>query len=161
RCSLLFSARRPAQWGDVARTIRESSPWTIGLWLGRCPMHRPKLACAISMSFLVLASGGPLPAGEGLPRAQPDPVRLDAAKLERAGARFREAVDQKQIAGAVLLVARQGKIAYLDAVGMQDVESGVAMTPGTIFRIASMTKPVTSTAVMMLADQGRLDLSDP
>jgi len=124
-------------------------------------MHRPKLACAISMSFLVLASGGPLPAGEGLPRAQPDQVGLDAATLERAGARFREAVDQKQIAGAVLLVARQGKIAYVDAVGMQDVESGVAMTPGTIFRIASMTKPVTSTAVMMLADQGRLDLSDP
>ena len=91
----------------------------------------------------------------------PDQVGLSAAGLERASALFREAAAKKQIAGAVLLVARHGKVAYLDAVGTQDVEAGIAMTPETIFRIASMTKPVTSTAVMILADQGRLDLSDP
>ena len=99
--------------------------------------------------------------GEGLPRARPDQVGLGAAGLERSSALFRAAAEKKQIAGAVLLVARRGKVAHLDAVGMQDVEAGIAMSPETIFRIASMTKPVTSTAVMILADQGRLDLSDP
>ncbi len=74
---------------------------------------------------------------------------------------FREAVDRKQIAGAVVLVARHGKVAYREAFGKQDVEAGLAMSPGSIFRIASMSKPITSAAVMMLADQGRLDLSDP
>ncbi len=70
-------------------------------------------------------------------------------------------MDNKEIAGAVLLVARHGKVAYLEAVGKQDVEAGVPMSPESIFRIASMTKPITSTAAMILADQGRLDLSDP
>jgi CubicO group peptidase (beta-lactamase class C family) len=124
-------------------------------------MRRTDLVLVIALVSLILASGRPLSAGEGLPRAQPQEVGLDAAGLERVGALFREAVDRKQIAGAVVLVARHGRIAYLDAVGLQDAEAGAAMTPGTIFRIASMTKPVTSTAVMMLADEGRLDLSDP
>ncbi len=81
--------------------------------------------------------------------------------MQEAGALFRQAVENKEIGGAVLLVARHGKVAYLEAIGKQDVESGVAMSPETIFRIASMTKPITSVAAMMLAEQGRLDLSDP
>ncbi len=123
-------------------------------------MRRLQLAAAIAIVVFSLVTGRPGLAGE-LPRAQPDQVGLDAAKLQEAGALFREAVDKKEIAGAVLLVARHGKVAYLEAVGKQDVEAGVAMSPGSIFRIASMTKPITSTAAMILADQGRLDLSDP
>jgi CubicO group peptidase (beta-lactamase class C family) len=124
-------------------------------------MHRARRLVAFSLLTLILTSGRTLTAGDGLPRAQPDQVGLDAASLERASALFRAAAEKKQIAGAVLLVARHGKIAYLDAVGMQDAEAGIAMSPASIFRIASMTKPVTSTAIMILADQGRLDLSDP
>ena len=123
-------------------------------------MRRLHLAVAIAILVFPLAPGRPAPAGE-LPRAQPDQVGLDAAKLEQASALFRDAVDKKEIAGAVLLVARHGKVAYLEAVGKQDVEAGVAMSPESIFRIASMTKPITSTAAMILVDQGRLDLSDP
>jgi len=95
------------------------------------------------------------------PRFQSNQVAVDTERLKRAGQLFQQAVDRKQIAGAVLLVVHQGKIAYLEAVGKQDVEAGVPMTPQTIFRIASMTKPITSLAVMMLAEQGKLDLSDP
>jgi CubicO group peptidase (beta-lactamase class C family) len=124
-------------------------------------MRRPRFAAAISLVILILATGRPAPAGEGLPRARPDEVGLDQLGLDRVSTLFREAVDRKQIAGAVVLVARHGKVAYLEASGKQDAEAGVAMAPGSIFRIASMSKPVTSTAVMMLAEQGRLELSDP
>jgi CubicO group peptidase (beta-lactamase class C family) len=124
-------------------------------------MRRHKPVLAISLVLLVPLSGRSLSAGDGLPRAHPDQVGLDASVLSRADAPFQDAVQRKKIAGAVLLVARHGKVGYLEAVGMQDVEAGTAMSPGTIFRIASMTKPVTSTAIMLLADQGRLDLSDP
>ena len=119
-----------------------------------------RLHLAVAILFLQLATARLAPAGD-LPRAQPDQVGLDAAKLEQASALFRQAVDNKEIAGAVLLVARHGKVAYLEAVGKQDVEAGVAMSPESIFRIASMTKPITSVAAMILADEGRLDLSDP
>src|ERR1700757_2299729 len=123
-------------------------------------MRRHPLAAAPLILVLQLAIGRPMPAGE-LPRAQPDQVGLDAAKLDQATALFRQAVDNKEIAGAVLLVARHGKVAHLEAIGKQDVEAGVAMSPESIFRIASMTKAITSVAAMILADEGRLDLSDP
>jgi CubicO group peptidase (beta-lactamase class C family) len=123
-------------------------------------MRRYRLAAAITILVLHLTMGRAVRAGE-LPRAQPDQVGLDPTKLDRATALFRQAVDNKEIAGAVLLVARHGKVAYLEAIGKQDVEAGVAMSPDSIFRIASMTKPITSVAAMILADEGRLDLSDP
>ncbi len=122
--------------------------------------HARPVAVALAIFTMTLAAGRPSLAGE-LPQARPDQVGLDQAKLQEAGALFRRAVEQKEIAGAVLLVARHGKVAYLEAVGKQDVESGAAMSPATIFRIASMTKPITSTAAMILAEEGRLDLSDP
>ena len=95
------------------------------------------------------------------PSSHDDPSGFDTAKLAQIDALFADHVTRKQIAGAVALVARHGKVAYLKAFGSQDVESGIAMSPETIFRIASMSKPVTSTAVMILADQGRIDVSDP
>ena len=63
--------------------------------------------------------------------------------------------------GAVLLVARHGKIACHEALGYRDREAGAAMTTDTIFRIASMTKPFTSVAAMMLAEEGKLLIADP
>ena len=85
---------------------------------------------------------------------------FEPAKLAQIDAAFEDHVARKQIAGAVVLVARHGKVSLLKAFGSQDVESGVPMSAETIFRIASMSKPITSTAVMILADQGRIDLSD-
>jgi len=124
-------------------------------------MRRPDRAVAIVLVLLIDFSVGSLQAGEGFPRARPDQVGLDKEKLERVDALFQDHIARKQIAGAVALVVRHGKVAYESAVGMQDVEAGIAMSRETIFRIASMTKPITTTAVMILAEQGRIDLSDP
>ena len=74
---------------------------------------------------------------------------------------FQAAVDVGEIPGAVVLVSRRGKIAYFEAFGYRDREAGAPMTRDAIFRIASMTKPITTTAVMMLVEEGRIALSDP
>jgi CubicO group peptidase (beta-lactamase class C family) len=95
------------------------------------------------------------------PQIRSDQTGLDTEKLKAAGRLFQEAVDRKQIAGAVLLVAQKGEIVYLEAVGKQDVDAGTPMTSQSMFRIASMTKPITSVAIMILAERGKLDLSDP
>ena len=96
-----------------------------------------------------------------LERAAPESVGLCPEKLVQARAILEEAVRADHVAGGVLLVARQGRIAFLESVGMQDREAGMAMRPDTLFRIASMTKPITSAAVLMLLDEGALGLDDP
>jgi CubicO group peptidase (beta-lactamase class C family) len=74
---------------------------------------------------------------------------------------MRRCVDEGKIAGAVTLVARQGKVAHFEATGLMDRESGRPMERDAIFRIASMTKPITCTAVMMLFEEGHFLLDDP
>ena len=73
---------------------------------------------------------------------------------------MKDYVAQKKIPGAVVLVARHGKVAYLRSFGMIDIEAGKPMQDNTIFRIASMTKPITSTAILMLYEEGRFLLND-
>ena len=70
-------------------------------------------------------------------------------------------VDRKEVSGIVTLVARDGKVVDVHAVGLQDVEKNIPMKPDAIFRIASMTKPITSVAIMMLYEEGKLLLTDP
>jgi CubicO group peptidase (beta-lactamase class C family) len=70
-------------------------------------------------------------------------------------------VETGQIPGAVLLIARYGRIAYFESFGYRDRAAGAPMTKEAIFRIASMTKPITSVAVMMLHEEGKLQLYDP
>lgn len=94
-------------------------------------------------------------------KADPVAVGLDPAALGGATALLRQLVAEQTIAGAVAAVARKGQIAYLEAVGVQDIETRAPMTPRTLFRIYSMTKPVTAVAVMMLHDEGRFRLDDP
>ncbi|MBV8777482.1 MAG: beta-lactamase family protein [Alphaproteobacteria bacterium] len=98
----------------------------------------------------------------GLPRAErPEQVGLSSERLERITARIGEDVDRGAMPGAVLAIARAGRIGYAEAIGYRDKESGAAMRLDTIFRIASMTKPVVSLGAMMLAEQGRLDIGAP
>jgi CubicO group peptidase (beta-lactamase class C family) len=111
--------------------------------------------------FLALCAGRPSPAGQEPPRSRPDQAELGTADRVRVDALLQDHVARRQIAGAVALVMRRGQVIYQKAVGKQDVEAGIAMSPDTIFRIASMTKPITSAAVMMLVEQGRIDLSCP
>ena len=76
-------------------------------------------------------------------------------------AAFGAVVDAGKLAGAVALVWREGKGADVACVGWRDMAAGLPMTRDTIFRIASMTKPITSTAALMLLDEGRFRLDDP
>lgn len=86
---------------------------------------------------------------------------MDPAALDRMRARIRQFTAQGKTAGLVVLIQRHGVTALHEASGWQDRESKVEMRKDSIFRIASMTKPVTGTAVMMLAEEGLIGLSDP
>jgi CubicO group peptidase (beta-lactamase class C family) len=110
--------------------------------------------------LLSLALAAPALA-QWLPVAEPEQVGLSSERLERIDALMQEYVDAGKIAGAVTLVARYGRIAQLEGYSYADMESGREMAPDVVFRIASMTKAVTSVAVMMLVEEGRLSLSDP
>jgi CubicO group peptidase (beta-lactamase class C family) len=99
--------------------------------------------------------------GQGLPTAPPVEVGLSQEGLDRLTAVMQQHVDEHKVAGAVALIARHGKVAYFKGCGMRDLEAGTPMATDAIFRIASMTKPITSVAVMVLHDEGRLALADP
>lgn len=86
---------------------------------------------------------------------------LAEGPLQAATAVLQKHVDEHKVAGAVAMAARQGKLGYVATVGYQDVEQRVPMSERTLFRIYSMTKPVTAVAVMMLFEQGRFQLDDP
>jgi CubicO group peptidase (beta-lactamase class C family) len=96
-----------------------------------------------------------------LPTAPPEQVGLSSARLGRLGPVFKTEIEQGKLPGAVVVVARKGKIAYFESFGHRDKASGARMTNDTIFRIYSMTKPLVSVAAMMLMEEGRLQLTDP
>jgi len=98
---------------------------------------------------------------QSLPVAKPDAVGLSQERLDRIGAAVQRAIDEKRIAGAVTLVMRRGQVAWLKGQGMLDREAGTPMPPDALFRICSMTKPITSLAAMMLYEEGRFLLNDP
>ncbi len=94
-------------------------------------------------------------------RATPEELGLCAQRLARIGPWMRGWVDSGRLPGMVTLVARRGRVAYLDSYGLRDVGAGVAMSEDTVFRIYSMTKPLTSVAIMMLYEEGHFQLDDP
>jgi CubicO group peptidase (beta-lactamase class C family) len=115
----------------------------------------------IVLAVCLIALAGPPLAAQGLSTASPETVGLSSDRLERIDRVMREYVDEGRIAGTVALVARRGKIAHLQAYGQRDLEKHAPMQRDTIFRIASMSKAVTSIAALMLMEEGRLLLSDP
>jgi len=97
-----------------------------------------------------------------MPRAKrPEEVGLSSKRLTRLTDALKADIDTGAVPGAVVLVARHGKIACLEALGYRDRGADAVMAPDTIFRIASMTKPFTSVAAMMLAEEGKLLIADP
>jgi CubicO group peptidase (beta-lactamase class C family) len=121
-------------------------PWRTeffarGLWL----------AAALAISIGVPAEG--LCAG--------DARTFSRAKLERVGDYIRNEIATGKIPGAVLLIQQHGQPVYFESFGVRDVATKLPMTPDTIFRLYSMSKPITSVAVMMLVEDGRLALTDP
>jgi CubicO group peptidase (beta-lactamase class C family) len=95
------------------------------------------------------------------PCAEPMAVGLDPARLARISTWMRRYVDGGLLAGAVVAVARRDRVAFMDWCGVQDIETGVPMTPETIVRIYSMSKPVTTVAALMLYEEGCFQLDDP
>jgi CubicO group peptidase (beta-lactamase class C family) len=98
---------------------------------------------------------------QGLPTASPEDVGMSSERLTRIDDFVDRHVEAHHFAGAVTVVARRGKVVQFKAYGMQDVENGVPMAKDSIFRIYSMTKPITSVAVMMLFEEGDFLLNDP
>jgi CubicO group peptidase (beta-lactamase class C family) len=121
-------------------------------------MRLGKRGCIALMTIVLMA---PALAQELKPVSQPEELGFASDRLERVTTAFQGYVDNGQLPGAVVLIARNDKIAYVKAFGYRDRDQKVAMTTDTIFRLASMTKPIVSTAAMILVEEGKLDLAAP
>ena len=116
-----------------------------------------KLILSISCALILSASA----LTQDLPQAKPESVGLSSDRLERIATTVQRNIDDKRIAGAVTLVFRRGKVAWFKPQGMMDREAAKPMRPDAMLRICSMTKPITSVAVMMLYEEGKFLLEDP
>src|SRR5262249_49704817 len=96
-----------------------------------------------------------------LPRGAPEEVGLSSQRLAQLKPVLQSYVDAGRLPGSVTLVARRGKIVFLEGVGQRDREAKAAMKADSIFRIASQTKALVSVGVMMLQEQGKLLITDP
>jgi CubicO group peptidase (beta-lactamase class C family) len=117
-------------------------------------------AIAALLLASVLATATPA-AAQPLATARPAEIGLSAERLERLSRTMREYAEGGRIAGVVTLIARDGRVAHLEAFGKRDIEQNAPMQVDTIVRIASMSKAVTSVAVLMLMEEGKLLLGDP
>ncbi len=104
---------------------------------------------------------GPALAGELRPVVDPEELGFAPERLQRLTEAFQGYVDDGRLPGAVVVIARNDKVAYFRAFGYQDRENKLAMAPGSIFRIASMTKPIVTVAAMELVEEGKLDIAAP
>jgi CubicO group peptidase (beta-lactamase class C family) len=114
----------------------------------------------LSVTLCLLASSAAF-ADDPLPRAKPEDVGMSSERLARIGATVKADIEAGRIPGAVIAIARHGKLVAFDAYGWRDKAAGVAMTTDTIFNIASMTKPMTAVGALMLYEQGKILIDDP
>lgn len=120
-----------------------------------------KIVVVASLASVALATAAHAENGTLPMAANPEEVGLSSAQLKRLEAVTQKHIDDGLVPGAVMLVARRGKIAWTATLGKRDPASGDAMKPDSIFRIYSMTKPIVSVAVMQMVEEGRLQVSDP
>jgi CubicO group peptidase (beta-lactamase class C family) len=110
--------------------------------------------------FLISVLAAPLTAGD-VPPDKPENVGMSSDRLRRVHEAIQPHIDTGEISGAVTLVARRGRLVHFEAHGLMDIESKRPMEKDAIFRIASMSKPITGVAVMMMLEEGKLRLNDP
>jgi CubicO group peptidase (beta-lactamase class C family) len=121
-------------------------------------MRKPISLLALGVVALTL----PLAAGSGaLSVGKPDDLGFAADRMPRIREAVQRHVDAGEVSGAVTLVVRRGKIAHFEAYGVQDLETKKPMPKDGIFRLASMSKPITAAAVLMLVEEGKVRLNDP
>ena len=118
------------------------------------------LLAAFTLSLVSVAAAAQTPPS-GLPMAEPESVGMSSERLQRIDAFTQRYINDQMVAGTVTLVARKGNVVHFSAQGMKDVERNLPMTTDTIFRMASMTKPIVSVALMMLYEEGWFQLDDP
>jgi len=121
-------------------------------------MNRKRILLATSIVSFWAASVS----AQNLPTSKrPEDLGFSTERLARITSFFQGEIDKGAIPGSTLLIARNGKLAYLQTLGYQDREKKIPMKRDAIFRIFSMTKPITSVGVMMLAEEGKIDLLAP
>src|SRR5580704_908109 len=111
--------------------------------------------------LLVLLLDLNISAADPLPAAKPETVGLSSVRLERLAQAIKQDVDLGRMPGAVVAIARKGKLAYYESFGFADKAANTPMPRDAIFALASMTKPMVAVATLMLAEQGDLLLNDP
>lgn len=121
----------------------------------------PARRIARLVAGVAIALAAPLLHAQDFPRATPEQVGMSSAGLATVTQRLQAHIDQGHIAGAVAAVLRDGQLVYFESLGQRDLESGSAMPQDALFRIYSMTRPVTSLAAMILYEEGLIALDDP
>jgi len=114
-----------------------------------------------SVSTTVNAAAAIAQNGDPLPRATPEAAGMSSERLGEIGKRLNADIAAGRIPGAVVAIARKGKLVYYETFGFRDKAAGVAMTKDTIFNIASMTKPIVALAALQLQERGKLLIDDP
>jgi CubicO group peptidase (beta-lactamase class C family) len=137
-----------------ACSILQSSEHDMGEIEMRTALHRLAL---LPLLLIALCAAAAPP----LPEARPEDAGLSTQRLARFDAMVQRAVEAGDFPGAVVMVARKGKLVYSKAFGMQDKAAGTPMAQDSIFRAFSMTKPIVSVAAMILVEEGRLGLHEP
>ena len=121
----------------------------------------PILRFARRLLVLVCAAATVAAAHAATPTVRPETVGLSAARLARVTELMQRNIDDGTFSGAVTLIARNGRVALLTAQGVMDLDSKTPMRTDAVFRIMSMTKPIIATAILLLAEEGKLRLTDP
>jgi CubicO group peptidase (beta-lactamase class C family) len=122
-------------------------------------MHFPRLLTIAALAALAIQPV--LAAARDLPTASAESEGMSAERLARLSAGMKEIVDSGRLAGAVTMVSRHGKVVEFDAVGKRDIAANAPMQKDSIFRIYSMSKPITGVAMMILFEEGKWQLNDP
>ena len=117
------------------------------------------LKCVLAAISLLVMSSGLL--AKSLPQTKAERVGMSSERLDRITAMTQKYVDEGKLAGVITLVARDGKLVHFEAVGNKGVDDARPLEKDDLFRIYSMTKPITATAAMQLYEQGKFHMSDP
>src|ERR1700719_2258145 len=128
--------------------------WTPDAFARRCGM-------VMALAFFIGAVAVTGPRAREAESQTPVSASFSRERLERVGAYIRNEIATGTIPGAILLIQQHGRPVYFEKFGVRDIVSKLPMTADTIFRLYSMSKPVTSVAAMMLVEDGKLSLNDP